>query len=305
MGIRCLCPNGHRLNIKSFLAGKRGICPECGEKFTIPAESDKSTDGRSKLDSEGQVLSGLSASLPSGTPIVGDTPTAEPANTEPAITEPANTEPSNTAAAKGAAQATLPTVEETDNTSQMVGPALTDRATGQVASGEHLGAKSSIATAPQVVGKEGAVNGRLPSRSDSSPNVSAIDPPEPTAEWFVQIADGQRFGPADAEMMRSWINDGRVAPDNLVHQRGWPSWRVASEVFEELTPAANAGLETGGMSHEADEIGHPGELSLDGGARTAKYRGRAAAKSRLVTVVAALGVTSILLLAALIYVVRS
>jgi hypothetical protein len=37
MGIRFQCPNGHRLHVKTFLAGKRGICPQCGAKFTIPA----------------------------------------------------------------------------------------------------------------------------------------------------------------------------------------------------------------------------------------------------------------------------
>jgi hypothetical protein len=39
MGIRFLCPNGHQLNVKSFQAGKRGICPHCGARFTIPNES--------------------------------------------------------------------------------------------------------------------------------------------------------------------------------------------------------------------------------------------------------------------------
>lgn len=39
MGIRFYCPNGHKLNVKTFLAGKRGICPHCGERFEIPAES--------------------------------------------------------------------------------------------------------------------------------------------------------------------------------------------------------------------------------------------------------------------------
>lgn len=39
MGIRFLCPNGHKLNVKSFLAGKRGICPRCGERFYIPTQS--------------------------------------------------------------------------------------------------------------------------------------------------------------------------------------------------------------------------------------------------------------------------
>ncbi len=36
MGIRLKCPNGHQLHVKAFLAGKRGICPECNAKFTIP-----------------------------------------------------------------------------------------------------------------------------------------------------------------------------------------------------------------------------------------------------------------------------
>jgi hypothetical protein len=37
MGIRLHCPNGHKVHVKSFLAGKRGVCPECGAKFDIPA----------------------------------------------------------------------------------------------------------------------------------------------------------------------------------------------------------------------------------------------------------------------------
>lgn len=39
MGIRFQCPNGHRLNVKTFLAGERGICPECDARFVVPAES--------------------------------------------------------------------------------------------------------------------------------------------------------------------------------------------------------------------------------------------------------------------------
>jgi hypothetical protein len=39
MGIRFLCPNGHKLNVKAELAGKRAVCPECGAKLMIPAAS--------------------------------------------------------------------------------------------------------------------------------------------------------------------------------------------------------------------------------------------------------------------------
>src|SRR4029453_10695240 len=38
MGIRFRCPNGHKLNVKSFLPGKRGVCPDCGQTFRIPPD---------------------------------------------------------------------------------------------------------------------------------------------------------------------------------------------------------------------------------------------------------------------------
>jgi hypothetical protein len=45
MGIRLHCPNGHKVHVKSFLAGRRGVCPHCGAKFDIPkAGADVSTD---------------------------------------------------------------------------------------------------------------------------------------------------------------------------------------------------------------------------------------------------------------------
>jgi hypothetical protein len=49
MGIRFNCPNGHRLNVKSFLAGKRGFCPHCGIKLLIPEVSGR-TSGISNTD---------------------------------------------------------------------------------------------------------------------------------------------------------------------------------------------------------------------------------------------------------------
>jgi len=41
MGIRFICPScDNKLNIKSYLAGKRGICPKCDARIRIPLESD-------------------------------------------------------------------------------------------------------------------------------------------------------------------------------------------------------------------------------------------------------------------------
>ena len=41
MGIRVNCPSCNKqLNVKSFLAGKRGVCPDCHTKFEIPSGSE-------------------------------------------------------------------------------------------------------------------------------------------------------------------------------------------------------------------------------------------------------------------------
>jgi hypothetical protein len=51
MGIRFLCPNGHKLNVKEFLAGKRGICPDCDAKFIVPAESGGQVEALTEMES--------------------------------------------------------------------------------------------------------------------------------------------------------------------------------------------------------------------------------------------------------------
>jgi len=54
MGIRFFCPNGHRLNVKSYLAGKKGICPQCGVKLRIPVTSDPRAKRGAKVPDEHQ-----------------------------------------------------------------------------------------------------------------------------------------------------------------------------------------------------------------------------------------------------------
>src|SRR6476646_1048166 len=50
MGIKFHCPNGHKLNVKAFLAGKKGVCPDCGVKVRIPERSEPGLD--SGIDEE-------------------------------------------------------------------------------------------------------------------------------------------------------------------------------------------------------------------------------------------------------------
>ncbi|MFM7244345.1 MAG: hypothetical protein ACKO40_09260 [Planctomycetaceae bacterium] len=39
MGIIAFCPAGHRMKVKDYLAGRKGICPTCGARFRIPLAS--------------------------------------------------------------------------------------------------------------------------------------------------------------------------------------------------------------------------------------------------------------------------
>ena len=50
MGIVCHCPNGHRVKVKDYQAGKRGLCPTCGAKFSIPAAAGVEADGSHEAD---------------------------------------------------------------------------------------------------------------------------------------------------------------------------------------------------------------------------------------------------------------
>ena len=52
MGIRFYCPNGHKLNVKEKLAGKRGICPQCGVKLLIPRKSTRPSSREERLQQD-------------------------------------------------------------------------------------------------------------------------------------------------------------------------------------------------------------------------------------------------------------
>ena len=64
MGIICLCPNGHRTNLKDRFAGLRVRCPQCGEKFRVPPQEHST--GKPKLT--------ISPSTPTGHQLEFDSP---------------------------------------------------------------------------------------------------------------------------------------------------------------------------------------------------------------------------------------
>lgn len=89
MGIRLSCPNGHPLHVKTELAGKRGICPQCQARFVIPHPT---------------VTNGSAPTTPAPTPVAPPTP---PAATAHPAARPAAT-PAPQPAAPAAAPAAVP-----------------------------------------------------------------------------------------------------------------------------------------------------------------------------------------------------
>ncbi len=158
MGIRFYCPDcGRRLNIKAFLAGKRGICPHCDSRVLIPMESQ------------------LPADAPKYRPTSDLLPTDAASQTAPA--------------------------------------------------------DSATATAD---------------RPDLQPkNTAATDVADPIAAspdsvWYVRPTAGGQYGPARGDVMRRWVEEGRVSADSMVWQEGWADWKLAGPVFPSLDPVAAA-----------------------------------------------------------------
>jgi len=82
MGIKFHCPNGHKLNVKAFLAGKKGVCPKCGTKVRIPATSEP---GLVDSDLEEAEDSASSSSKSNGSGAAATATLTAPAPAAPAV----------------------------------------------------------------------------------------------------------------------------------------------------------------------------------------------------------------------------
>ncbi len=218
MGIRFYCPQGHKLNVKEFQAGRKGICPYCGAKIEIPMESTRksSKQERAERRAAGQVAS------PSGS-TVATAPGQAPAPGGPSIETPM----SSVASAE----------------SQLVMPVSAPQADAGAADRPPSAAPGSAPTGVPLPDVGGTADSTDSPPADAAAQTSTPESPQapadPLAEagdavWYVRPASGGQFGPAGADVMRSWIGEGRVSPDSLVWREGWKDWQEAADVFPQL-----------------------------------------------------------------------
>ncbi len=218
MGIRFSCPNGHKLNVKAFLAGRRGICPYCGVRFTIPSESVVLEAGRSPGAPES---------------------TVDPAPPGPAANPASQFERDLELHVEGPQEAAAQGRSEADRVVASDGPVLQRADTA----GPTDPAETNL---PEPSGGEH----RAVPRPPGAPPAAIVDPlaEAPTAVWYVRPPSGGQFGPAQSELVQTWLNEGRISPETFVWREGWADWRDAASVFPSLQPATDRATEPPAVS---------------------------------------------------------
>jgi len=219
MGIRFYCPNGHKLHVKAFQAGMRGICPYCGAKVQIPLHSTRPSTRELKAQraAQRQALQSSAgpqgSSSPSGLQIPDQTAPFSPARTDSAPATPFEN---------------LTDFLEPTPTQNPPEPPGEFRAM-PVPLDASLRGPSETAPASEVV---------LTNKPEPPPLLTEkplVDPlSDPDVAWYVRPPAGGQYGPAAPEVIRVWIAEGRITPDTLVWREGWRDWREAREVFPSL-----------------------------------------------------------------------
>lgn len=272
MGIRFQCPNGHKINVKAFLAGKRARCPDCGAKVVVPFESQVTP-----------TLAAMPASAPAATEAATSSAAANgqngAANGAPATKRPA--------ASPVTAAATAPVV--TVATAAPVS-AHAPRTAVSPTFNANLAAAAAVVSAPI---SPAAV--AMPAAVISDPIAEA-----PQAVWYVRPRTGGQYGPAPGEIFRQWIVQRRVTADSLVWRDGWTDWRLAGEVLPQLatrTPPAFAAAP--GMAVPVAAANASPEAA---NAPAARYIRSRRSKSSTIAAICVLGVVAFALVGVLIFI---
>jgi hypothetical protein len=210
MGIKFHCPNGHKLHVKYFLAGKKGLCPKCGVRILIPLES---------VDAAKSVA----ASEPVSHSVAGDS----------AANSCRNGDITNTTA--------LPTIDA-NLPDQLMG------ANAGLAPAANFEDDLVVFDSPQgaevefEIVAEGHASASVAAPTMPASNVaSGIKPASPhdnaNTIWYVHLPTGQRWGPANTDNISQWMQQGHIPATALIWRDGWLEWKLAADAFSE--PKAN------------------------------------------------------------------
>ncbi|WP_404310191.1 DUF4339 domain-containing protein [Neorhodopirellula lusitana] len=217
MGVRFACHAcGKRLNIKTELAGRRGICPACSVRFRIPAYD---TEFSTPVQTEESVPIGDSVAMAGA---LADSTNGTEAGDAGMLSE----------ISSGGGSATNVVRQNTANVGQR--ESAVDSQTGHAQAGD-----------AQLAGQQPE---SAQSSNPSTPGHESAPPPAvqegfggPTATWYVRPPTGGQYGPADGPTMEQWMKEGRIAQNAMVWRDGWKDWREASETLSTVSPAGSVG----------------------------------------------------------------
>jgi len=222
MGIRFYCPNGHKLHVKAFQAGMRGICPYCGAKVQIPLQSTRVSTKLQRARRR-QVAADL-ASEQGSQSAVADDRASQSISDQPALALPSldfGSSVSGESSAPSFGSEPLPEYRSFPSP-------LTEKEGGiSLVSGDH------VALPPDATGTSGhaasAATGDSLSVGSGDEDDAALA--DTHLVWYVRPPSGGQFGPATGDIMRQWLHEGRITPDTLVWREGWRDWREARHLF--------------------------------------------------------------------------
>ncbi|MDA7978070.1 MAG: GYF domain-containing protein [Pirellulales bacterium] len=230
MGIKVVCPNGHRLVVNDDLAGKRGICPKCKVAFVIKAANPQSGDSKPTVPA-----TSVKQAPDKRRPRVGSQSRPRQQPGPASKTPPATTSPS----AQGKS------VPQPLAKSQQPAPQTESRGKAGVPTKQ----RAPLPPPPTSEISSGGPPPDLPNNNGVGPaqpsvkSLAGVASDDPIAEspqlaWYVRHPNGSQYGPAKGELMRQWLAEDRIGSDSMAWREDWPEWRRADQIFPQLATEA-------------------------------------------------------------------
>jgi hypothetical protein len=230
MGIKFYCPNGHKMHVKGFLAGKKGLCPKCGVRVEIPTQSVQ--HALPQLDQPRRVNSGNDSS-----PGPPPAKTVVRRNSDPVFGIPADEPALEDVSAETVGEEASPAVS-------LVPPAAVEQ------------------TEPDPDSSAGIMEIEIEA---PLPAADPIQVPAAGA-WYVHLPSGKQLGPVAGDTVREWLDQARIGVETLVWREGWAEWQTVRDAFSTVnspvqTTAIAAGngveLPSHGRVESSELLGQP------------------------------------------------
>lgn len=348
MGIRFACEFcGEKLHLKDQYAGKKTKCPACKATLRIPLDStiqgrregkpspllDATSSEPSAAQSAAAQSSAASSSVASSqvqakTSAKKSPPTKSAATGSAKEPQSTNVATLESALAKSNSKSSTSTKQKNTSSKSRTSSASKKRKSKPAPAQESESATPQAQPTNDSTGSESndpatADNSVLPVESVIS--ASGINEQllseAPEANWYVAPVAGGQFGPANVDIMRQWIEEGRVTPDSQVWRDGWEDWRPASVLLgagavppvrpnsshNSSKPALKASTAAPASDkNETVESTAPESQFSDSKAKVVSYyKAKSRARNMGIFLIACLTIVSVALVGVLVYVLTS